>query len=124
MNVMHGVFSTNNTNDNRSLTGLGFQPQELELTLCQKTSTSETFVHLSEGSTDGTNQRCVAVFSDSSGDKSFESTSRLINHMNRVSGAITDVIKATIVSFDADGFTLNFSATTTGYHVHFKARAA
>lgn len=118
-----GVFSTSNTTGNKILAGLGFQPSYIRFTLGQKTGTSETFVHQSEGSTDGTNQRCVSVYWDSTGGKSVEFTDRLINHINRVTGTLTDVIKATFVSFDADGFTINFNATTTGYHVHYEAFA-
>lgn len=123
MSYATGVFSTNNSTGNRPLTGLGFQPTYLRLTLGQKTSTSEAFVHQSEGSTDGTNQRCVAAFWDSTGGKSVEFTNKLVNHINRVSGTLTDVITATIVSLDADGFTLNFGATISGYHVHYEAFA-
>lgn len=116
-----GVTSTPSTTGNRSVTGLGFQPAYLRFTLCQKTGVSETFVHLSEGSTDGTNQRCVSVFQDSTGSKSLESTALCIDHMNRVTGTITDVIKASFISFDADGFTLDYTATISGYHVHYEA---
>ena len=121
MSAATGVFTTNSTTGNRVLTGLGFQPIYLRLILGQKTGVSESFIHLSDGSSDSVVDRCLSFFWDSTGGKSTEFTDRLINHINRVSGSLTDVIKATLVSFDADGFTLNFSATISGYHVHYEA---
>lgn len=114
-------FTTTSSTGNRSLTGLGFQPAYIRLTVAQKNGTSETFIHKSEGFTDGTNQGCTSIFWDSTGGKTVSFTDRVIDHINRVSGTLTDVIVATIVSLDADGFTLNFSTTTTSYRVFVEA---
>ena len=121
MNYFSGNFSTNGITCNRAITGIGFQPSYLRFTLSQKTTTSEAFVHFSEGFTDGTSQSCHSLYWDSTGGQSKQFTDKVINHVNRVGGTLTDVIKATFVSFDADGLTLNFSTTTSGYRVHVEA---
>lgn len=118
-----GTFTTNSTTGDRVITGLGFQPSYIRLTVCQKYNTTESFVHKSEGFTDGTRQDCNSIYWDSTGGKSISYSDKVINHINRVSGNLTDVIVATLVSFDADGFTLNFSATLASYKVFIEAWA-
>lgn len=123
MNAWTGWITTGSSTGNRAITGLGFQPVYLRITLGQKTGTTESFVHQSEGSSTSTTQRCVSIYWDSTGGQSKEYTSKIISHWNRVAGTLTEQIAATLVSLDADGFTLNFSATVTGYHMHVEAFA-
>lgn len=123
MAFFRGVSTTPVSTGSTSLTGFGFQPNEVEIELCQKTSTAEAFVHYSSGSADGTRQGCVSIYSDATSSQSKESNAKIISHWNRVTGTLTEVIAATFTSFDADGVTLNFSATITGYHMHIRARS-
>lgn len=123
MSFATGVFTTPTLTGNKALTGLGFQPSYMRFTLGQKTGTNQTYAHLSEGSTDGTNSQSVSIFQDTTGGQSLETSTLVIDHMDRVSGTIGEIIKATFVSFDANGFTLNFSVTVSGYHVHYEAFA-
>lgn len=123
MAFITGVSTTGSTTGNKSYTGFGFKPSYARFTLSQKTGTTEGFIHFSQGWTDGTNSSCHSIFQDATSSQSKEFTNQVISHWNRVSGTLTEVIAATFVSFDADGLTLNFSAITTGYHVHFEAFA-
>lgn len=115
------TFSTNNTTGNRAISGLGLSPNWLRLTVTQKNSTTEAFIHFSQGFTDGVTSLCHSLYWDTSGGESRAFTDRVINHMTRESGALTNKVVATLVSKDADGFTLNFSSTVTGYRVSVEA---
>ena len=121
-----GSFTTNGTIGNRQIAGFPFLPTHLKFTVGQKNSTTENFVHSSEGSWDGTTSFCNSMFHDTTGGKVLTPSGVVIDHMNRVSGAITEVIKATPVSVDDNGggdygCTLNFSATVSGYRVWVEA---
>lgn len=122
MSFIAGTFSEGTTG-NHSVTGFGFKPAYLRFTISQKLSTTQNFVHLSQGFTDGTSQSCHSIFQDSTSASTRAYTDRCINHLDRVAGVLTETIKATFVSFDASGFTLNFTAVDANYQIHVEAFA-
>lgn len=114
-------FSTNNIVGTRQLTSLPFLPSYVRFTLGQKNDDSETFLHESVGSTDFTSKMCRGYFWDGSG-KPFRHSDRVINHVVREGGLLTNKVVATTVSvFDNGGgdyrMNINFTATVTGYRV-------
>lgn len=122
----NGTFSQG-SNTNTSITGLTFLPNYLRFTISQKLSTTQNFVHFSQGWTNGTNSSCHSIFQDATGSSTKAYTNRCINHLDR-SGTINEIIKATFVSFDTNGggdfgFTLNFTASDANYQIHFEAYA-
>lgn len=98
---------------NVAFTGVGFQPNYIRITLSQKGTDSQG--HISVGCSDGTNQLVHSTYSDTTGSKTVRSTSKIVSHYERVSGTITEVINASFVSFDADGFTLNIATGNANY---------
>lgn len=120
MTYVTGWFTTGASTGNKVLTGIGLQPAYIRLTMGQKTGVAEAFTHYSEGASDGTNTWVCSGFQDTTGGKSLEATGTIITLMSRSGGTINNDIVATLVSFDANGFTLNFSAIVTGYHVHYE----
>lgn len=119
-------FSVGSTG-NKTVTGILFMPSSLEFVIAQKTSVNETFAHYSSGSSNGTSQMAHSIFQDASGGKTESYFNRCLNHINRVSGTLTDVVVATFVSFDNNGggdygFTLNFTVADPNYKIYFIAR--
>lgn len=115
-------FQTNNITGNRQLTGLPFIPKYIRLTVGQKHNTAEAFIHRSEGAFDGTSKFCHSTFWDASGGKVERFTDRVINHINRVGGVLTNQIVADSISYVDNGggdyrMNINFTATVTGYRV-------
>lgn len=126
-NFTCGSFTRGSTG-NASVAGLTFLPSYLRFTICSRTGTNETLVMYSDGFTNGSSQKAFSVFQDSTGARSRTFTDRCLNHLNRVTGSITEIIKATFVSFDDNGggdygFTLNFTAADSNYTIHFEAYA-
>lgn len=117
--------TTGSVTGNRSYAGFGFQPSYVRFTVSQKNGTTESFVHFSEGFTDGTNQSCHSLFYDggSPAGSTQQYTDRLIDLKARVSGTLTDILVANFVSFDVDGVTVNFTAIASGYRVYVEAFA-
>lgn len=75
---------------------VGFQPAGIRITVGQKTSTSQTFIHLSDGVSDGTTQRVDSVYQDASGSQTIRSNSKIVSHYERVSGTLTEKVAAHI----------------------------
>lgn len=107
-----GVFNTPTSTGNSAVTGVGFEP-ELVIFICDiatvaNRDTLQGFSIPSIGATDGTNEwmtSCNWSASVSSGYKSFRDDACL-GSVNTSSGYY---LRASIVSLDADGFTLNWS---------------
>lgn len=102
-------FTTPSTTGNKAYTGFGFRPTYIRFYASGKTSTSETGTRLSIGFADGSIQGCHSL----DGNTPQVYIDRVIN-LSTPSGMIV----ANLVSFDADGCTLNFSSTVSGYRVH------
>lgn len=115
--------TTQGTTGNKSITGVGFQPAYLRFTVSSKSTAETTVAHFSQGFTDGTRQKAHSIIADSTGFASKAYSDRCINHYERVAGVLTEIIKATFVSFDADGFTLNFVNASSNYSIYIEAFA-
>lgn len=123
MNSFTGAFTISGTG-NQSFTGLGFQPSYLEFVFSQKFGVAENSVgHLSIGMADGTRQSAHSILGDTTGPGTRNSNAKCCSHWKRVSGAWSEIIAASFVSFDADGFTLNASAFDTNFQGFVKALA-
>lgn len=128
MSYVVSTFAVGSTG-NHSVTALTFLPKGLRFTISAKAGASETSVaHLSTGFTDGTNQVAHSILADTTANDSKAYTDRCVNHYARVAGTLTEVIKASFVSFDTNGggvfgFTLNFTAADANYDIHFEAFA-
>ena len=91
------------TAGNVSVTGVGFKPSRVEF-VCDET-TSPTSAYSNRGFTDGTIQRVIATAVGTSAAITYQSTVRCIG---KIAGTSNRSI-ASIVSLDADGFTINVS---------------
>lgn len=117
-----GTFTGDGATGDQSVTGVGFQPVALLIWSTMQTAAGLTDeYHYVEGWTDGTNQ---VTFFAVSGDNSASSVTRRNAHAARLidaySSAGTVVARATIVSFDSDGFTINWSTASSAIF-HFVA---
>jgi len=128
MAVQHkvGDFQLRTTTGNQSITGLGFQPK---LVLFFHTPDTVNIVNqtanfnLSWGATDGTNMG-ASIFFSPNGNSGLESAFGAQCTTNCIVGSIDTATmwRATIVSMDGDGFTLNVPlAPTLGYRVGYLA---
>lgn len=99
---------------------IGFQPTWLELTVSQKYGITDSTLHKSEGSTDGTNQNYTTIYSSGSASKTIEGSGKLLLHYENISGVWTEVLNTTFVAFTTTGFTINNIAGTTNYKVRVK----
>lgn len=108
------------TSGNQSLTGVGFQGTSIRARVSKKNGTTETVIHLSLGSADGTNQNCSYIYSDGTNHKTDDFNTKFISHWEKVSGTWTEVLSTTFVSFDADGFTVNNAIASPYYKVTFE----
>lgn len=120
MSVFTGGFTISNTG-NQSYTGVGFQGNDIQFTVGGKSGNSAV-TQMMVGNADGTRQNCVSVFGDATGHKSTRTNSVCISHYERVSGTITEVLRASLVSFNADGFTLNVTTANVNYSVNATVR--
>lgn len=119
---------TRGTTGNCQVTGLTFLPAYLRFTISSRFGTNETLVTFSEGFTDGSLNKAHSIFQDGTGARSRAFTDRCVSHLSRVGGNITEIIKATWVSFDTNGggdfgFTLNFTAADSNYQIYVEAFA-
>lgn len=113
---------------NVSVGSIPFLPAYLRFTISSRTSTNETFVTETVGFTDGNLNKAHSIFHDGTGDRSRYYTDRCLNHLIRSGGNITEIIKATFVSFDNNGggdfgFTLSFTAADANYPITVEAFA-
>lgn len=121
-NYFTGTFSQGSTG-NKSVTGLGFQPKFLRFVVAQKFNVTEDNVaHLSMGRTDGTRQSANAILADATGNHTRNHSNYCVVHYIRNgSGTFTKNLSASFVSFDADGFTLNFDAADANFQIIVEA---
>lgn len=90
---------------------VGFTPAWFRITVGPRVSTTEVSPRTSLGWTDGTNQWCHSTFSDSTGREQIAYSDRIVSQRERVSGTITEVLRANFVSFS--GTTVNFDVITS-----------
>ena len=119
-----GSFSNGSTG-NISVTGCTSLPTYLRFTVCGRNATNETTVLYSQGFTDGNLNKAFSIFQDTTGARSRYFNDRCVSHLIRSGANITEIIKASWVSFDDNGggdfgFTLNFTAANSNYPIVFE----
>ena len=101
----YATFTTNAGTGDQSITGIGFRPRAIEL---HATVASTTNVYQCVGTHDSIQGGVIYTSVDGSGRRGGLATG-IISIRN--SGG-TELVAATLVSFDVDGFTFNLSTTT------------
>jgi hypothetical protein len=102
---------------------IGFQPERINITVCQKFNTNDGYHHLSVGRADGTRQSVNSTFQDTAGGISINSTSKCVSHYERLAGVITEVLAANFDSFTATGFKLNVTTANANYQLFIEAQS-
>ena len=98
----------------------GMTPKVIIYSISGKTS-GDVENHRSLGWGFASTDMVTQNFGDTTGGKSTDSSSKVISHWSRVSGAITEKIAATLTSVDVGEFTMNFTAADVNYNIHFLA---
>lgn len=102
--------------------GTPTQPTSADIIVQNKYGVNEGVIrHVSIGHADSTGQRVTSYFKDATGQASFDSTSKIISHYERVGGAITEVMAATFDSFTANGIKLNITNANADYLIYIRA---
>ncbi len=99
---------------------LGLAPTWATLTVCEKVG-ADSAAHKSEGKMTATKQVCHSTFSDTTGSDSFNSSAHVVQHYERVGGAITKILSASFDSFTASGIKLNVDTANPNYQVLVEA---
>jgi hypothetical protein len=108
---------------NSAVTGVGFTPKMVVFDVVY-TASDDARSHYSTGSMDASgNQYTASSLTTSTLFRTRMSTARCIAGYSSPGGTFTLQVAAAFVSMDADGFTVNFSASTTGYTILWKAYA-
>ena len=109
--------STFGTTGNKSITGVGFTPQLVRFTTLN--TANATASNLGIGSMTSTGQFYSLTYTtDSPNAGRVSGTDGCIGYM---SGASTIAMKASYVSMDTDGFTINVSTATGAYDIAYEA---
>jgi hypothetical protein len=116
-----GSFTTPAGTGNQAYTGLGFRPKALRIYAVPVTNSSANAdaCHMM-GLTDFVTQGCVLV-TDQAGASNTSREEDLSEILRLRNGAQTLLVLASVVSADADGFTLNYTTTGSGYIIHVEA---
>ena len=105
----------------RTFTGFGFTPTHLDFEVVVK-SNSGAIQQRCIGSVDsGGYMQYHYSFDDGTTIDSSAGTDRCIFMKEKVSGVLTEVLRATFHSFTSDGFKLNVTTASGSYPVHVKA---
>lgn len=123
MQSFTGTF-TQGTKGTKSVAGLGFKPSYLRFTISQMYSGPEdSIAHLSQGFTDGQRQSAHSIVAAGAGNHTRLSKQYCITHYVGSGSALSRNIAASFVSFDPDGFTLNFDNADSNYQIFVEALA-
>jgi len=120
-NVKVGTFTKITTTGNQSITGLGFQPKAIIFFWSRNTVNATATAPRSQGIgfTDCTNQRVVAIAEDDNAGTSnagrYRSESNVIVILSNGTPAVES--RASFVSCDADGFTINWAVSSATAHI-------
>lgn len=99
---------------------VGFQPVFARAVVFKNSSGSQTYLHLSQGSGNSTFQHVDTVFHDSTGAKTDGANGKIVSHLERVSGTITEVLAVSIDSFTATEIKLNVTTANAGYSIYLE----
>lgn len=120
MGWITGTLTMGTAGSARTFTGLGLTPTYIEFIVTKKTGTDNAN-HMSIGASDSNNQVCDSVFTDSTGSRSFKSSSRVVSQYERISGTVTEVLAANNVNFIAGGFEVDVLTANSNYQVTIRA---
>ncbi len=122
MSNFFGGFTIVNTGV-QTYSGVGFQGTEIEFFCGSKNGSSTSVDQQLIGSVDSTSyNQAKTWFRDSTGFKYIEYTDRCISVWERVSGTLTEVIRASFHSWTADGFKLNVTTANANYTIEARIR--
>ena len=128
MAVKAGSFTPGNTG-NVSVSGLTFLPTEITFRTGPQSGVTDTGkISRCDGWATAANQSYDTFYHDSTGTQQSAATGKCLYSLNRVSGTITAVHDATLVSFDtivpgvSYGFTLNFATYDGSRQIRYIAR--
>lgn len=96
---------------------LGFKPALVQLRVCAKYNTPQTFSHLSLGESDSYSQQVTSTYQDTTGGYSKNDLTKVVSHYERVGGVITEVLSAEFHSFTASGVKINVLIGNPNYQV-------
>lgn len=129
-NFKTGTITSPTSTGNAAFTGIGFQPKALIL-IFEKQTTSGTgvsFIHgMGFGISSSSRRAISSVFLDAVSGGTInmaraQSNSSILYAYNTTSGSTSAFLVADLVSFDSDGFTLNFTTVqASGYLVSYIA---
>lgn len=102
-----------------------FQPVNVRLTVSQKYTGTQTYLHYSMGAgglvdvsgTPTMRQHVDSVYQDSTGSQTVSSDSKVVSFYDRVSGTLTEIMAASIDSFTATQLKLNFTTVNVNYNI-------
>lgn len=115
-----GTFTTPSATGNQTVTGVGFEPKAVMFEAVPRTD-ENVGSHASHffGFSDGSNHRSLTVESeDGANDTSRNQRNSAIYLMTYDD---TVVARATVGSFNSDGFVLNYTVANSGYVIHYVA---
>lgn len=121
MNYYHRT-NAHGTNGVKTIT-CGFQPVKAKLTVTGLFSatpdlTTDSDNHKSVGTTDGTRQHCNTNYSDgSSNNITISDDTKMIRHIEEVSGVPTEVMTIALDSFTATAFKYNVIKFDANYNI-------
>lgn len=116
--VKTGTITTPAGTGNVSTTSIGFTPKCIYFYWTANTTNPQVNAITGHGMTDGTAHRCINAAGADAAQDTFRSRSITIPVEIR-NMATTVVVAASYVSFDIDGFTLNFTTTAVGYTLNY-----
>lgn len=127
LSVKEGTFNAPTSTGNSAVTGVGFVPKALILWATKNTTAGYAAnANLGVGFVDASASRSICMVSDdneAATDASRSNATTAIHLVQDGTNATTKNIEAAFVSFDADGFTLNWTTTAAGrdYIIHYLA---
>lgn len=99
----------------------GFQPVGYRITCAQKFGVTDTLAHVFTGGSDGTRQHVQGFFQDPTGRQTFTESGKVITQKERISGVITEVLRANHESMQPTGPRVNVITPNSNYQVVVEA---
>jgi hypothetical protein len=91
-------------------------PKMVRVRVGSRFNTSESYIHESIGVYDGSVCMCVSKFQDTTGGLTRNSNSKIVSHYDRIGGAITEVLAAS-VSFSGNNIIFNVTIPNPNYQL-------
>lgn len=127
MSYFNGTIAYGSTGVQPPIT-VGFQPTNIKITVSQKWSGPQSYVHWSSGygglvnvaGTPTMRQHVDSVFQDSTGGQTVSSDSKVVSFYDRVSGTLTEVLSVSIDSFTSTALKLNVLTANANYNLNIE----